>query len=185
MAIPAAILVARRLEQRVRNGAKFSPMKLFVPAAFGAALAIWVTVADCFAAIASESLAGAVQSLHPNGSEHRLWFQGHWGFQYYMEKSGATALDLQDVQLKQGDNIAMPSGNSNVYALKEPVTQLETMSAPAFGCLATMDKQTGAGFYASLWGPLPFAFGRGSDHSVTIFAYDSTGEVQKTRTQGR
>jgi hypothetical protein len=184
IAIPAAILVARRLEQRARAGTKFSPMTLFVPVAVGAALAIGVTAADYFSALAPQSLAGGVQSLYPGSNEHRLWFQGHWGFQYYMEKNGATALDLQHLQLKQGDYIAMPSGNSNVYPLKEPVTELETISIAPFGCLTTMSKESGAGFYASLWGPLPFAFGRSADQSVTIFAYDPTGEVQKARAQG-
>ncbi|HEY2081716.1 MAG TPA: glycosyltransferase family 39 protein [Verrucomicrobiae bacterium] len=182
MTIPAAILVARRLEQRASAGVKFSPMALFVPAFAGGLLAIWVTVADYFLALAPQAAAGAVHSTYGNGS-HRLWFQGHWGFQYYMEKDGATALDLQHLQLTQGDYIAMPSGNSNVYPLKEPVTELETFSVPPFGCLTTMDKETGAGFYASLWGPLPFAFGSVTPQSVTVFAYDPTGEVQKTGAQ--
>ena len=182
MTIPAAILVARRWEYRAVAGAKIFPV-WGLPLAFGVYLAIWVALADYFSAAAPQSLASAVQSLHPGSSEHRLCFQGHWGFQYYMQKNGATALDLQHLQLKQGDYIAMPSGNSNVYPLKEPVAQLETLSAPPFGSLATMDKQTGAGFYASMWGPLPFAFGRSSEQSVTIFAYDPTGEVQKTRGQ--
>jgi 4-amino-4-deoxy-L-arabinose transferase-like glycosyltransferase len=184
MTIPAAILVARRLEQRVSAGVKFSPISLFVPAAAGAALAIWVTVADYFFATAQRELANAVHGLYGQGDNpsHRLWFQGHWGFQYYMEQDGATALDLQHLQLTQGDHIAMPSGNSNVYPLKEPVTELVTFSVP-YSFLTTMDKQSGAGFYASLWGPLPFAFGPGAVQSVTVFAYDPTGEVQKARDQ--
>jgi 4-amino-4-deoxy-L-arabinose transferase-like glycosyltransferase len=180
MTIPAAILVARRLEQLASAGVKFSPMALFVPALAGGALAIGVTVADYFLALAPQAVAAAVHSAYGDG-KHRLWFQGHWGFQYYMEKDGATALDLQHIQLTQGDYIAMPSGNSNVYPLKEPVTELETFSAPPFGCLTTMDKQTGAGFYASLWGPLPFAFGSVTPQSVTVFAYDPTGEVEKAQ----
>ncbi|HEX4265117.1 MAG TPA: glycosyltransferase family 39 protein [Verrucomicrobiae bacterium] len=184
MTIPAAILVARRLEQRAGVGVKFSSMSLFLPAAAGAALAIWVTVADYFFATAQRELANAVHGFYGQGSNpsHRLWFQGHWGFQYYMEQDGATALDLQHLQLAQRDHIAMPSGNSNVYPLKEPVTELETFSVP-YSFLTTMDKQSGAGFYASLWGPLPFAFGPGAVQSVTVFAYDPTGEVQKARDQ--
>jgi hypothetical protein len=43
-----------------------------------------------------------------------------------------------------------------------------------------MNKETGAGFYASLWGPLPFAFGATPPQIVTVFAYDPSGEIQKT-----
>jgi hypothetical protein len=186
MTIPSAILVARRLEQRASAGVKFSPMSLFLPVAAGAALAIAVTVADYFFATAQREAASAVHGVYGQGSNpsRRLWFQGHWGFQYYMEQDGATALDLQHLQLTQGDHIAMPSGNSNVYPLKEPVTELDTFSVP-YSFLTTMDKQSGAGFYASLWGPLPFAFGPGAAQIVTVFAYDPTGEVQKARDQPR
>jgi 4-amino-4-deoxy-L-arabinose transferase-like glycosyltransferase len=182
MTIPAAILVARRLEQRAGAGVKFSRMALFVPAAAGAALAVWLAVADYFLAVESQVAAEVVHSAY-GGKGHRLWFQGHWGFQYYMEKNGATALDLQHLKLTEGDYIAMPSGNSNVYPLKEPVTELDTFSVAPFGGLTIMDRQTGAGFHASVWGPLPFAFGPGTAQSVTVFAYDPKGEVQKAAAQ--
>lgn len=182
MAIPAAILMARRLDQRISSGAKFSSAALTIPSVAGAALAIWVTAADYSFAAAPQVAARAVHSAY-DGKNQRLWFQGHWGFQYYMEKDGATALDLQHLQLTQGDYIAMPSDNSNVYPLKEPVAELETFSVPTLGQLTTMNKQSGAGFYASMWGPLPFAFGSDGQQEVTIFTYDPKGEGQKASTQ--
>jgi hypothetical protein len=171
LAIPAAILVVRRLEQRINSGTNFSPWTLMTPIALGGVLAIWVAAADYSFAIASRTAARAVRSVYPEGSQ-RLWFQGHWGFQYYMEKEGATALDLQHLQLAQGDRIAMPNDNPNVFTLKEPVVELETISVPVGGWLTTMDDRTGAGFYASLWGPLPFTFGRTPPLLVTVLAYD-------------
>lgn len=182
LAIPAAILVVRRLEQRKNSGTTFSPIAVFAPTAVGALLAIWVTAADYSFAAAPQIAAHAIHSAYANDS-HRLWFEGHWGFQYYMEKKGATALDLQHLHLNQGDHIAMPSDNSNVYELKEPVAELETFSIPGGGWLTTMNKEIGAGFYASLWGPLPFAFGQVPQQTVTIFAYDPSGEIQKANSQ--
>jgi hypothetical protein len=182
LAIPAAILVARRLDQRANSGVKFSLATVGAPAVLGALLAISVAVSDYLLATASQTAARAVCSAYANDN-HRLWFQGHWGFQYYMEKDGATALDLQHLHLTQGDHIAMPSDNSNVYALKEPVAELETFSIPGGGWLTTMNKQTGAGFYASMWRPLPFAFGLVLEQTVTIFAYDPSGEIQKANSQ--
>jgi hypothetical protein len=179
MAIPAGILVVRRLEQRIGVGVKYSPAILIAPGIAGALLAVWVAAADYSWALAPKVAARAVRSAYGNDT-HRLWFQGHWGFQYYMEKNGASALDLQHLELTQGDYIAMPSDNSNVYPLKEPVAELKTFAVPVSGWLSTMNKETGAGFYASLWGPLPFAWGATPPQIVTVFAYDPSGEIQKT-----
>ena len=179
MAIPAGILMIRRLEERMNAGMKFSRATLLMPGIAGASLAIWVAAADYSSALAPRVAARAVRSVYGNDAR-RLWFQGHWGFQYYMEKSGASALDLQHLQLTQGDYIAMPADNSNVYPLQEPVAELETFSVPVSGWMSTMNRKTGAGFHASLWGPVPFAFGRTPPLVVTVFAYDPSGEIQKT-----
>jgi hypothetical protein len=97
-----------------------------------------------------------------------------------MEKNGATALDLQHLKLTEGDYIAMPSHNSNVYPLKEPVVEGKTFYVPTSGWLTTMNKAAGSGFYASITGPLPFAFGPSLEQIATVFAYDPTGELAKT-----
>jgi hypothetical protein len=94
-----------------------------------------------------------------------------------MEKGGATALDLQRLNrktgdLKAGDYIAMPSHNSNVYPLKEPVVQKETISVQIPGGITTMNPESGSGFYASRWGPLPFAISSGAAQTVDVFVYD-------------
>jgi len=182
MAIPTAILTVRRLEQRESAGVQFSWRLLLVPTVAGAVLAIWATTADYFFASASPVAARAVQSAHGDKG-HRIWFEGHWGFQYYMQQNGATALDLHKLAITEGDYIAVPSGNSNVYPLKEPIVELETFSIPPSGSLTTMNADAGAGFYASLWGPLPFAFGPNSGQSVTVFGYDPTGELLKGATE--
>jgi hypothetical protein len=184
LGIPAAILVVRRLEQRVNSGLKISPAAVFAPAVIGGLIALWVAAADYSFAAGPQVAADAVHTAYANDS-HRLWFEGHWGFQYYMEKEGATALDLQHIHFTPGDHIAIPSDNSNVYGLKEPVTELETFSIPGGGWLATMNKDTGAGFYASIWGPLPFAFGLVPQQTVRIFVYDPSEEIQKAAASGK
>jgi hypothetical protein len=178
MVIPAAILVARRLEQRAATGRKFSAPTLLAPGLLGAVLAIWVALADYSFAVAPQTIARVVHSAYGNDS-HRLWFQGHWGFQYYLQKEGDSPLDLPHLHLTQGDYIAIPSANANVYPLTEPVAELKTFMVPIRGSLSTMNGETGAGFYASAWGPLPFAFGKVPPQMVTVFAYDPSGEIQK------
>lgn len=174
MAIPVAILVIRRLEQRAVDRASLSQRAFLVPTIAGAVLTIWVAGADYFFALAPQSAAQTVCGAYQNNGR-RLWFQGHWGFQYYMEKDGATPLDLQLLKrnasdLKPGDYIAMPSHNSNVYPLKQHVALQETILVPIPGGMTTMT--AGSGFYASLWGPLPFALGPGTALTVEVYLYD-------------
>lgn len=175
MSIPASIIVMRRLQQRAARGAVFSCKALALPAVLGGALALWVAVGDYFFALAPQTTARTVCATHKEKG-HALWFQGHWGFQYYMEQGGARPLDfkklnLNTADLKAGDYIAMPSHNTNVNPLKEPVTEQETILVPILGGLTTMDKASGSGFYASVIGPLPFAFGF-PEQIVKIFTCD-------------
>jgi 4-amino-4-deoxy-L-arabinose transferase-like glycosyltransferase len=179
IAIPAGILLARRLETRFDAGIKWPLPVLLTPGLLGAGLSIWVTVADYSFAVAPRTAARAISSTY-GANGHRLWFQGHWGFQYYMQNEGATALDMQHPKVAPGDYIAMPSHNSNVYPMKSSVTALNTFLIPIHGCLSTMNAETGAGFYASAWGRLPFAFGAIPSQFVDVFAYDPNAGSQQT-----
>jgi len=180
MAVPAAVLVMRRLEARAKQGFEISRLSLVVPSLAGAALALWVATADYLFAQAPQLAAQLICSNYRHDG-HRLWFQGHWGFQYYMEQNGATALDLQHLHLAEGDYVAMPNRNTNVQPLKEPVAEVASITVPvAGGGMSTMYKPAGSGFYASVIGPLPFAFGPEPEQEVKLFAYDPEGKLERT-----
>ena len=180
MTIPAAILVMRRLEARAKDRPEWSRWVLAAPGILGGALAVWVAVADYMFAEAPQ-LAAQVVCNNYRREGHRLWFQGHWGFQYYMEQDGATALDLEHMHLAEGDCIAMPNRNTNVQPLKEPVAELATITVPVGGGgMSTMYRPAGSGFYASMIGPLPFAFGPVPEQEVKVFAYDPEGKLPGT-----
>jgi hypothetical protein len=91
-----------------------------------------------------------------------LWFQGHWGFQYYMEAAGARPIDKRDFDGKPGDLIVFPSNNTNVddKVPDIPRAKWKEFDMPAWAWLASFDPSVGASFYASICGPLPFAFGK-------------------------
>lgn len=180
MAVPVAILVMRRLEARVKERPEWSRWALAASGLVGGALAVWVAVADYLFAQATQTAAHAICSNYRHDG-HRLWFQGHWGFQYYMEQGGATALDIQHLQLAEGDCIAMPDRNTNVKPLKGAVAELATITVPdGGGGMSTMYIPAGSGFYASVFGPLPFAFGSEPEQQVWLFAYDPEGKLQGT-----
>lgn len=163
--VPAiAILIARRLEQfPVRVQAKA------ICLAAGAALSLIVVGADCNFAHAVREVAANVASTYQRPSQ-TLWFQGHWGFQYYMQEHGASPIDFKNSDLKLGDIVAVPSDNTNLRPF-DPATVdlLGTVTVDRAGALDTMDSLTGAGFYSSLWGPLPFAFGHVAPEYASVY----------------
>ncbi len=61
-----------------------------------------------------------------------VWFQGSWGFNYYMEKAGATKMDFLHPRLATGDLMVVPMNNTNVSLPHQSHFSLvETVSFPA------------------------------------------------------
>jgi hypothetical protein len=171
MAVPVGILIARRLEWRFARGESFSPVAIVIPIALSAVLTLWVAVSDYFLAVAVQQTAQATCGKYKDAST-RLLFQGHWGFQYYMEAGGATPLDFIHARLKLHDVMAVPFNNSNLVAPPDDA-QVGTVISPGPGWLTTMNTHVGAGFYwATLSSPLPFAFGRVPPEGATIYSPD-------------
>lgn len=169
MAPAVGILVARRLEAGVLAGKKIRHADLQICFVIGAALALLVTRADF--RLAATVLESAEQTWAGYGQGGQtLWFEGHWGFQYYMEKLGAKGVAAKKSIPKSGDFLAIPLNNSNMT----PPDSKEAHPWKALlfqgpGHLATTSKEVGAGFYASLWGPLPFAFGSVPPETVLVY----------------
>ena len=90
-----------------------------------------------------------------------MWFQGHWGFQYYMEENGGKALDMNNSTILRGDIVITPSDNTNMFPLPEKnfFDLAGAYKIAPSRWLSTLNTSTGAGFYSSRWGPLPFVVG--------------------------
>ena len=98
--------------------------------------------------------------------KEKLWFEGHWGFQYYMTELGGHALDMQQSDHHPGDYLALPLNNSNVHF---PDVRGEQLYSYGPGFLTVMNMFIGAGFYSSAHGPLPFVFGQVPPDSVVVY----------------
>jgi hypothetical protein len=166
MAPAVGLLIARRLAGRTIRSRRA------VAAAALASLALAVAVAHADARLADSAREAAAQIADRYGArEGRLWFLGHWGFQYYLEEHGGVPVDARRSQLHPGDVIAIPSNNSGVFSLPIGRLQpLEMIEVPASSWLATMGAEVGAGLYSSVWGPLPWAFGEVPPERYAIFA---------------
>jgi hypothetical protein len=171
--VPAVgILLVRRLELKFPLDTNLWPRRAIVSLSCGALIAFLVTRADFLFAVAVRESAQQTNSKFARGPE-RFWFQGHWGFQYYMDSLGALALDAEHTALQRGDLIATPQNNVNFSPLGSDLVVLReiiTVAGPRW--MTTMSGEVGAGFYASLRGPLPFAFGLVPPERVVVCVVD-------------
>ncbi len=131
-------------------------------------LALAVTAADARLAGSAKEAAAQVHDSFARQSS-TTWFQGHWGFQYYMELLGARALDFSNATLNSGDFLAIPYNNTNIQAVssEQMIRRLMIEQMPN-RLLGTMNQNAGAGFYSDIWGPLPFAVGPMAPERVEV-----------------
>ena len=154
----AAILLVRRLEFRKLLDDRKLVGPLWGPLGISVVIALLVAWADYDLADSSRLAAGRIKKeLGP--SAHALWFEGHWGFQYYMQQQGAKPVDFWHMPFVTSDVIVLPQGNSNVY----PPPKVDLVNSIDYTCgtskwLTTMSLDEGAGFYSSDFGPLPYVF---------------------------
>ena len=151
----AAILVARALESRTRG---FAHTLLGATLVAGITLGVLVIRAD--AAFAELGRRAAAELIAPNvAAGWTVWFDGHWGFQWYAERAGARALTSTKPQPSHGDLIVSgvrSMGQKLEYFPQRKLRGVLEDTAPGG---RVMSKRLGAGFYSTRWGFLPWAYG--------------------------
>ncbi len=153
--VPAAILMVRQLEMAqgatcVRNNS------WRIIAATGCALAISMLIArgDTAYARYERAMARAIATVHMNSGT--LWFDGRWGLEYYLRTYGGKTLITDEV--RPGDRVALPErADADILLPGRELSPTHEVLIPRQGAYQTMF--AGAGFYSSLFGPLPFAIG--------------------------
>lgn len=99
-------------------------------------------------------------ALQKNAGE-TMWFEGHWGFQYYLEKTGARAVDYERIQITPRDILLIPLNNIRVvFPDRNQMDLIATLSVPGPFGLTVHHGALGAGFHSDYWGPLPLSLGR-------------------------
>ncbi len=159
--IPAAgILTVRRLESMHDAWTRSLILQVVGALMVSGVLSIWLADADSRLANLAREAAHRVQ-WHASNEFGTLWYEGHWGFQYYMEQLGALPVDDHDPRIRPGDRVIVPENNTEIADLPgDMFFQQEAALELANSSLATtISWQLGAGFYSSYWGPLPFTFG--------------------------
>ena len=151
----AAILVVRALEAREGR----PPSRWLAVASIASGIALTAVLARADQAWADTARRAAQELARDyDAQQRRVFFQGHWGFQYYFERSGGRAYDVRRDTLEAGDILVMPRNNAHLTPL--PPGRFEVLEVRELGTtpLATLMGR-GAGFYSSIWGPVPFVLG--------------------------
>ena len=121
-----------------------------------ALVSLLITIGDYKLASTARIAASQFQQRFRN-DPGTIWFEGHWGFQYYMQQWRAKPLDLEQHGLVPGDMLIVPINNTNVSRKPAAPTigSFEEVNYAQFFA-TTMNREIGAGFYSSKWGPLPW-----------------------------
>jgi hypothetical protein len=153
--LPAAcFILIRRLERQSQDVRHFSwPLGISLVVALLAAQGDWQL---------ANSAREAALLIHRQWGTRSdpIYFEGHWGFQYYMEQLGAKPLILDPLRLPPHAIVVMPENNTCWVDL--PANQIEPLAevtVKAAKWINLMNNSIGAGYYSDDWGPAPFVFG--------------------------
>lgn len=157
--LPAAPAVAILIARFTPHGPTLSA-RIVTAIIVAAAVSLGVTLADYRVANTAQEASRQFQKRF-QGERGTIWFQSHWGFQFYMQQWGARALNLSNPQVSSGDVMIIPANNTAVISVpEEEVYQPEQINFPTVPLVSTVGFGTGASFYSSVRGPLPWMFGR-------------------------
>jgi len=174
MAPAVGVLAVRRLESIKTTDALGNFKRLVLPLIPSLIISLLVVWSDYRLADTARRAADVISSKYADKAES-LWFQGHWGFQYYMEKKGGKPINALNVTLSLGDMVIVPHNNYSNYRIpKEWLGLVETARFSSARWLSTMSDSLRAGFYSDeKWGPLPFAFGPVGDEEYYELIVDN------------
>jgi len=150
----SGLLIARALDARA-----VTDSRVWWPAIASLALALVVARADAALAGSARTAARTILQAHA-GKPGSLWYQGHWGFQYYMDLGGAKAVDFDHPWFAAGEVMIIPANNANIQVIDPAwVAASDGLQFAVVPWMSTLSPDLGVGFYSSVFGSRPFAFG--------------------------
>ena len=170
---PLALLLARALRRHLGPDARQQTDRLL-------AATTLLTAGVAFIVLHADALPGEIhRAILPAVAEQaaaagqQAHFVGGWGFYYYAERAGMRRLDQRAPASRAGDLIVEPYYTANNDLPKPLASRLQLVTdiagpAPPLG-VHTMNSWVGAGFYSSIFGPLPFAVGDGPAEGVRVW----------------
>jgi 4-amino-4-deoxy-L-arabinose transferase-like glycosyltransferase len=166
--------------------------KVLHPRAFGISPGLFAALGICLLAgllvaqgdealaLSARRAASQIAQAHRRGGQ-RLWYQGAWGFQYYMDQEGAKKLDWRHTEAVPGDEMALGSANTvGLFPLPAPiVSTVADYRFPLPALASTQSSENGAGFYSDVFGPAPYVFGIPPDEIYYVQLFQARFFVRK------
>lgn len=177
LAPAAGLLLSRAIQQRRRAGVAVPAVGVAAGLILSLAVGLTVSWADYSWANSVRSTAARIVGSYRD-IRGRLWFQGHWGFQYYMEQAGGTAADSARFVLRRGDLLVTPRVNTNERQVRSTpvytVQEQRSFQVIPFAWGSTNDPTYGSGFYSSVEGPVPFILGTAAPQGYDVLLCTSS-----------
>jgi hypothetical protein len=167
------ILLARRLEEWGGHQTRLKTIVSFSMIGVAGLLAVATMHADYAWSNTARLAARDITSKYDNIG--KVWFQGHWGFQYYMEESGAQPMDFTRNNIQPGEYLVIPVNNSNAQDPDDRFDLVEVMRYQHGSFLAIMNSAYSAGFYSSYFGAMPYSLKKPTDEVYLIFRRNNRG----------
>ena len=103
----------------------------------------------------------------------RVWYVGHWGFQWYAEQAGARFFPVEPPFPGQGD-LVVACLNCEPHIVPDQMDVLipvrRVRHAEPGG--RVMDRSSSAAFFSNSWGYLPWAWGTGIEEGFDVYRVD-------------
>ncbi|GFE57829.1 glycosyltransferase family 39 protein [Geobacter sp. AOG1] len=171
MAPAVGIVVMRFLENKKEPMRQPSFKQMLISLSCAWLVCMMVAWADYSLAETARTAAKEIGRTY-GGSAKPLWFQGHWGFQYYMEKNGGTAYDRVKASVQPGDIMVIPENSTNAFPeIMVKGTPLKVLQFTPARFLTTMNFSAAAGYYSSSFGPLPFLVDKSLEERYHIVVF--------------
>ena len=145
-----------------------------VAAVFAAALCVGtvvgVLVVRTDARMAGSMRDAAAQLIAPRiAAGQHVWYVGQWGFRWYAEQAGARPLTYTPPFPRTGDIIVFSrAGGAGAIKIIAKRRLLQVVSDTTPGG-RIMDLKSGAGFFSTYWGYLPWSWGSNETNHFEVW----------------
>jgi hypothetical protein len=158
--VPAAVLLVVRLIPEARS----ATTRWLIPSVVTAGVLLGMLILLGIRDLAETQRRAATELIVPHvKSGERVWFAGHWGFQWYAELAGASPLTMEPPFPLPGDTIVVSEidfpFSVNRFSKSRTVLRQFCYASSPFG--RVMDFRGRAGFFSSPFGYLPWVGGSG------------------------
>ena len=134
-------------------------------------MALGVAILRADAAFADMGRRAAARLIAPQvAAGRRVWFMGHWGFQWYAQEAGAIPLTLTAPYPQPGDMVAVSRYCTAGVDMSRLLSSLQFVFVEGMrdDSPGGRTMREGAGFYSNVFGFLPWTWGTGTLEEITL-----------------